>query len=102
MKLRQCQWGVAMAMLGACSAMSLGDGQIPDRATLDSLDVFRRFERAFPEAGAAINAALSGEPISAALGLLDVCEQQLGNAAAFPRAAAETVRRSLGRLAARV
>lgn len=37
MKLRQCQWGVAMAMLGACSAMSLGDGQIPDRATLDSI-----------------------------------------------------------------
>ncbi len=38
MILRQSQWGgVAAAILGACSAMSLGDGQIPDRATLDSI-----------------------------------------------------------------
>jgi len=35
---RQFRWGVAATTaIGACAAASLGDGQIPDRATLDSI-----------------------------------------------------------------
>jgi hypothetical protein len=68
-----------------------------DRSTLDNLDAFRRFERAFPEVGAAINAALSRDTAGAALGLLEVCEQHLRGAASFPQAGADAVRRFLQR-----
>lgn len=48
-----------------------------EKARLDNLDIYRRFEFVFPEAGAAINQALLHEPISAARELLQVADAYL-------------------------
>jgi hypothetical protein len=67
-----------------------------NHSMLDNLDAFRRFERAFPEAGAAIHAALAQDAIGTARSLLDVCEQYLRETSGLPMAGADTVRRFLG------
>lgn len=66
---------------------------------LDNLDVFRRFELVFPQAGAAINAALQREPVTAALGLLDVYEDALSAAEGYSVSGVATVRAFLQRAA---
>ncbi|MAU11509.1 MAG: hypothetical protein CL607_16925 [Anaerolineaceae bacterium] len=63
-----------------------------NKATLDNLDPFRRFEQVFPEVGQQINAALSREPIAAALGLLAVYEAYLSDSDGYPAQAVEAVR----------
>ena len=70
-----------------------------DKSALDNLDPLRRFERVFPAVGAQINAALNRDAIGAAMGILDVIEQVLGDKADFPTAAAATVRSVLKRAA---
>ena len=54
-------------------------GDTSNRDSLDNLDAFRRFERAFPEIGAEINDILLLPPIFAAGMLLDVAERHLKN-----------------------
>jgi hypothetical protein len=44
---------------------------------LDNLDEWRRFERAYPEIGEALNAILLRDVPEAARGLLDVFEREL-------------------------
>ncbi|MEO1440380.1 MAG: hypothetical protein AAFV33_08240 [Chloroflexota bacterium] len=64
----------------------------------DNLDPFRRFEQTFPDIGVEVNAALSREPIDAALGLLDVFEHSLQDTSEYPAAGVETVRDTLMRI----
>ena len=66
-----------------------------DKSQLDNLNVFRRFERVFPEVGAEINTAIAKEPIAAALGLLDIFERALNTADGYPADGVETARRVL-------
>lgn len=65
----------------------------------DNLDPFRRFEQAFPAVGAQVNAALSKEPLGAALSLLDVSDHILSNRPVYPADAAATVRQMLKQIA---
>jgi len=63
---------------------------------LDDLDPFRRFERAFPRLGGELNAALSRDPLEAALALLDLAQREVGPVLpAWPSGAAEVVRKRL-------
>lgn len=66
----------------------------PDRR--DDLDVFRRFEQAYPEAGRAIAGALTEEVEPAARRLLELAESRLGADPGFPRRGAGAVRARLG------
>ncbi len=63
-----------------------------DKHKLDGLDAYRRFEQVFPEVGAEINAALSRDPIGAALGLLDIYERVLRDVDGYPVHAVQTAR----------
>lgn len=66
-----------------------------DHTRLDNLDVYRRFESAFPVVGHQINAALNREPVAVALGLLEVFELYLSEIDNFPAGAVATVRKLL-------
>lgn len=48
-----------------------------EKAVLDNLDPFRRFERAYPELGQEVNRLLLLEVPAAALGLLELAEREL-------------------------
>lgn len=63
-----------------------------NKASLDNLDSFRRFEQVFPQAGAAINAALAHQPVEAGLGLLDIYTHYLADSAGYDARAVATVR----------
>jgi hypothetical protein len=64
--------------------------------TLDDLDPFRRFERAYPRLGAEVNAALALAPLGAATALLGLAERELGpRLDGWPSAAAAAVRERL-------
>ncbi|MEO0562030.1 MAG: hypothetical protein AAF125_07950 [Chloroflexota bacterium] len=69
----------------------------PDKAALDNLDPFRRFEQVFPAVGAEINAALLHPPIEAASALLNVFERALSHTPGYPADAVTTVRELLTR-----
>ena len=47
-------------------------------ALLDDLDPFRRFERAYPGLGSALNGALARPPLEAALALLELADAEVG------------------------
>ncbi len=65
---------------------------------LDDLDPFRRFERAYPGLGEAVNAALALPPLDAALALLDVAARELGpRLPGWPAIAAGAVRNRLAK-----
>lgn len=65
--------------------------------TLDSLEPRRRFELAYPKAGAAIARALEADPETAARALLDLAERELATGwDEFPHEAVEALRRRLG------
>lgn len=67
-----------------------------DKARLDNLDVYRRFEWVFPEVGAAINNALLLEPVTAARRLLGIADEQLRHKLPhYPSNGVETVHRYL-------
>jgi hypothetical protein len=67
-----------------------------EAATLDGLDPFRRFEKAYPRLGAELGSALTRPPLEAALALLDVAGRELApRFAAWPAAAADAVRKCL-------
>lgn len=68
-----------------------------DKTSLDNLDPFRRFEQVFPEVGQQINAALSREPLAAALGLLAIYEAHLSEVEGYPAEAVKAVREFLQR-----
>ncbi len=73
---------------------------VPPRpgAKLDNLDVYRRFEFAFPELGSAINTILLQDPISAARELLSLAEDYLRERMPdFPQAAVHTLHEHLAR-----
>ncbi|MDX1992719.1 MAG: hypothetical protein SF029_10025 [bacterium] len=62
-------------------------------AVLDSLDPYRRFERAFPQFAPALHAALLLPPLECALALLEFIEREIRpHTADFPQAGFETVR----------
>ncbi len=64
--------------------------------TLDDLDPFRRFERAYPGLGGELNAALARDPLEAALALLDLAHRELGPILpAWPSGAVEAVGKRL-------
>lgn len=64
----------------------------PNPDILDNLDVYRRFERAFPAVGEKINAALNTDPISSAKGLLEIYRAHCEHTSDYPAGAVETVR----------
>ena len=67
----------------------------PER--LDDLDVFRRFELVYPEAGARVSETLAADPETCARGLLALAEEGLaGRWTQWPGAAADVLRRRLG------
>jgi hypothetical protein len=67
-------------------------GERPE--VLDDIDPRRRFELAFPELAAEIDAALAADPEAGALALLGLAERELGaGLEAWPRAAAAVRRR---------
>ena len=60
--------------------------------SLDDLDPFRRFERAYPRLGGDLNAVLVRDPLEAAIALLDLAGRELRpNLPEWPSAAAEVV-----------
>ncbi len=65
-----------------------------DRARLDTLDPRRRFDFVHPEIAARIESAIRLEPESAARGILDVAEAELGEL--FPARGAAAIRQRLG------
>lgn len=68
-----------------------------DRAQLDTLDPFRRFEQVHPEVAERVEAAIRLAPEDAARALLDLAERELAPGwDAFPQAGAAAVRRRLG------
>ena len=68
---------------------------------LDNLDPFRRFERAYPEIGADLDAFLGASVPDAALAMLDLTERWLAAALPdYPVAAVNTVRAYIQDLAA--
>lgn len=68
----------------------------PNKSVLDNLDPFRRFERAYPEIGAGLNAALLLPPVDCARVMLDIIEREVKpKLADFPQAALDTLRRHL-------
>ncbi len=67
----------------------------PTPAILDNLDVYRRFERAFPALGEHINAALNTSPLAAAQGLLAIYQATYHHLPTYPNAAVETVQQFL-------
>jgi hypothetical protein len=69
----------------------------PDAARLDSLDMQRRFEFVYPEAGAQIARILQHDPETAARLLLDLAEQHLAPGwDEWPTVGVAAVRRRLG------
>jgi len=84
----------ALSHLMALLTRHLPDG---DRHYLDNLDPYRRFEQAFPEVGAALNAALQRDPIDAAQDLLAIYETYLAYVIGYPAAAVPVVRAHLQR-----
>lgn len=63
---------------------------------LDDLDPFRRFERAYPRLGAAVNDALALPPLDAALALLGLAGRELGpRLPGWPAAAADAIAKRL-------
>lgn len=67
-----------------------------DKARLDNLDAYRRFERVFPQVGAVINEALLLEPVAAARRLLDIADGQLRDKLThYPNEGVALVRRYL-------
>lgn len=70
--------------------------EAPDLA--DDLDPLRRFERAWPELGEALDALLDAPPLRAAEGLLALLEREIApRLAGFPRLALAAVRDSVTR-----
>ena len=65
-----------------------------DRARLDTLDPRRRFDFVHPEIAARIESAIRLEPESAARGILDVAEAELGEL--FPARGGAAIRQRLG------
>jgi hypothetical protein len=63
-----------------------------NRNLLDNLDPFRRFERAYPEIGANLNALFNEDLPAAAIHLLDFAERTIGHLPQFPTKAFDTVR----------
>lgn len=71
-----------------------------DKSLLDPFDPSRRFEEVYPQAGEEINIALSGDPRTTALGLLDIYEKYLQNTPGYSHRAVKTVREYLKVLSA--
>lgn len=65
-------------------------------ASLDDLDPFRRFERAWPRLGGELNAAMERDPLDGALALLGLARRELGPVLhEWPAGAAEAVEKRL-------
>jgi hypothetical protein len=73
-------------LLGALAA------RVPaaNAALLDDLDVYRRFERAYPAIGAEVVSALGGDPITTAQRMLAIFERYLATAEGYPAEAVTT------------
>lgn len=91
--------GVAVRSAAVSRLVNVWRERIPSerRESVDSLEPRRRFELAYPEAGAIIARALEADVETAARALVDLAERELSPGwASFPHAAVGALRRRLG------
>lgn len=91
--------GVAVRSAAVSRLIAVWRERVPSERPelLDSLEPRRRFEAAYPEAGAIIRRALEADVETAARTVLDLAERELSPGwASFPHAAVAALRRRLG------